>query len=172
MEDVLETSTLGGFTVKRNDASITEFATRKARALFIYLAYTGQPHAREFLAELLWEERSQEQALGNLRVALHNLRQHLAPYLVITPQIIGFDTDSKYWLDALELNKGLDTISKQGSQRLSRATAGRLEDTLALYKGEFLAGFYLRDSTTFEEWLTLERELLRQRVIEAYHGLI
>jgi len=43
----------------------------------------------------------------------------------------------------------------------------RLEQLLKLYRGEFLAGFSLDDSTLFEEWLLLKREWLHDRAINA-----
>src|SRR5690349_17037828 len=61
-----------------------QFETSTIEALLIYLACQGRPVGRDLLAELLWPERSQQQARTNLRVALHRLRRQLEPYLHIT----------------------------------------------------------------------------------------
>src|SRR5829696_2845077 len=52
-----------------------KFETRTVEALLVYLACQGRPLGRDALAELLWPERTQKQALANLSVALHRLRQ-------------------------------------------------------------------------------------------------
>ena len=67
---MLRIDTLGGLSITRDGEAVTQLATRKVAALLVYLASTERPCAREILAELMWEERTPERALGNLRVAL------------------------------------------------------------------------------------------------------
>ncbi len=43
---------------------------------------------------------------------------------------------------------------------------------VALYRGDFLAGFYLDGSPAFEQWALLERERLRTLAIAAYQQLV
>jgi DNA-binding SARP family transcriptional activator len=69
---------LGGLTIQREGQPITGLASRKAEALLVYLAANPRPHPREILAEMLWDERSQSQAMANLRVVLSSLS--IAPY--------------------------------------------------------------------------------------------
>ena len=42
----------------------------------------------------------------------------------------------------------------------------------ALYKADFLDGFYMDGSPAFEQWALLERERLRNLVISACHQLV
>ena len=42
---------------------------------------------------------------------------------------------------------------------------------MALYRGDFLAGFFLDDSPAFEEWLLLKREWLRREMLQALAAL-
>lgn len=144
---MLEIDTLGGLAIRRDGHPISTLAPRKAEALLIYLACTGRAHAREVLAELLWDERSQEQALTNLRKAIAGLRRELAPYLAITRRTVGLTNAGTYRLDVTELEAGLRPGSKELAQigRLSVLQAEHLERTLALYRGDFLAGFYIRE---------------------------
>ena len=135
-----------------------QLETRATDALLIYLACHGRPLVREVLAELFWPDRTQKQARANLRVALHRLRQKLAPYLVITPHNVGINPETAFVLDAAYFETHL--------------TAGRLSAALALYHGDFLDGFYLDGSSTFEQWALLERERLRTLAIAAYQQLI
>ena len=52
--------------------------SRLARRVSLFLASQPRPHPREVLADLLWDERAQSQALANLRVALSSLRRDFA----------------------------------------------------------------------------------------------
>jgi len=163
MNDVLEIRTLGGLAIKRNGQPVSGFASRKVEALLVYLACTRRAFPREVLAELLWEERSQAQALANLRVALTSLRQSVGPFITISRQMVGINPDSACWLDVTEFQAHLAAAGK--------TTAAHLEKALNLYQGDFLAGFYI-DSRGFEDWVLPERERLRLKVMDALDLLI
>jgi predicted ATPase len=47
-----------------------------------------------------------------------------------------------------------------------------LQSTVALYRGDFLEGFYLRESMGFEEWAILERERLQRTAVTLLWQLI
>jgi DNA-binding SARP family transcriptional activator len=72
----LEISTLGGLSIRLDGQPVTRLKPRNSEALLVYLTRSGRPLAREVLAELLWDERTRERVLGNLRVMLHSLRKH------------------------------------------------------------------------------------------------
>lgn len=164
MNEDLEIRTLGGLAVTCAGNLLRTFKSRKVEALLVYLASTGRDHPRDVLAEMFWPGRSQSQAMANLRPALNNLRQHVAPYVVITRDTAGMNPASRYWVDAADFEARLDAVDRlQGSQPL--------EDALNLYRGDFLEGFYV-DSADFEDWATLERERLRFRMIAATDRLI
>ena len=93
MSDILEISTLDGLSIHRDGKPLTDFASRKVEALLVYLACTGRPRPREVLAEMLWKERSQSQALANLRVVLSSLRKHLGLYVTITRDTAALNPD-------------------------------------------------------------------------------
>ena len=80
----LQLELLGGLHITQHGAALTTFVSGKAPALLGYLAVTGRPHFRAALAGLLWSDQSEDRARGNLRVVLNNLRQLVAPHLVIT----------------------------------------------------------------------------------------
>ena len=162
MGPLLRIHTLGGLTISIDDTPVTGFDSRKVQALLVYLACTGRTQPREVLAELFWEERTQSQALANLRVALTSLRQTVEPFVEITRESVGLSSSGQIWLDISEFESRLSTSGDEIT---------RIEAALDLYQGEFLAGFFV-DSTAFEEWATLERERLRFRVMEATDTLI
>jgi predicted ATPase/DNA-binding SARP family transcriptional activator len=167
VDERLQVETLGGLTLwlaKSPHVALAEpvhplhFDARSASALLVYLACQARLLARESIAEFFWPDRSQEQARTNLRVALHRLRQQLDPYLLITRQSVAIDRSSSVSVDCRAFEDHL--------------VAGRLAQAVALYKGDFLAGFFLDNSPAFEQWALLERERLRTLAISAYQQLV
>ena len=84
----LKLSVLGGLSIALGDQPVSGFVSRKVEALLVYLACERRDHQRESLATLLWDDLSQERALGNLRTALSNLSEQLQDYLLITRQTV------------------------------------------------------------------------------------
>src|SRR4030065_2609345 len=77
----LEITSLGRVAVHLDGRQVTGLASRKAEALLVYLAYTGQPAPREVLATMLWDDLPADRVLGHLRVLLTSLRKELASSL-------------------------------------------------------------------------------------------
>jgi len=168
----LKIFTLGGLTIQRRSKPVSGFASRKVEALLIYLACTNHPQPREVLAELLWDERSQDRAMGNLRVVLTSLRKQLAPYVNITRDTVSLNTDENIWLDVSELQTLLSS-SRQTDPRPSQASiVERLEQAVSLYQGRFLDGFYVRDCSGFERWMLREQERLQRVIIDVLSDLV
>src|SRR5262249_35925962 len=154
------------------DQHVTGFVSSKAEALLIYLACTGREHPREMLADLLWDNRIQNQAMSNLRTVTANLRQRLEPYIDVSRTTISLT--GLYRLDVAYLEAELNEARKQWTSEggLEQSAALQLEETLTLYRGDFLEGFSINDATGFEKWMLRERERLRRQAIEALHYLI
>ncbi len=171
--DRLTITTLGSVHIQVGRAPVTGFISRKVDALLIYLAANPREHPREMLADLLWDDLPQNRALSYLRTALASLQKQLAPYLLVTRHSIGIHPERDVWLDAAVLEQALDAAEAHWAQHgsFSRAAAAALEEALALYRGAFLEGFYLRDSREFEGWMILQQERLRARVLEAFFRL-
>ena len=149
---MLEIRTLGGLSIKRDGEPVTELKTRKVAALLVYLACTARVHPREVLAELFWEERTQAQSMTNLRGALSSLRKHLGDYLIITRDTVAMNPDAQIRLDTAMLEENLK--------------AGQMEEAIALYQGDFLEGFFVRGSSGFDDWVSVERERLHRIVLD------
>jgi DNA-binding SARP family transcriptional activator len=158
---------LGGFQVDTDDVLKTDIKSDKVRALLAFLAVEAdRSHPRESLAWLLWPDSSHQAAQTNLRSTLANLRKVIhdqdtsPPRLFISRETIQFNQASDSSLD-------VSALLMLPVKPLCEATQiGQLEHTLALYKGEFLHGFSLKDSPPFEEWTLLKREQISRRVIE------
>lgn len=157
---------LGPFQASLDGQPATGFESNKVRALLVYLAVeSARSHARESLAGLLWPDYPDRSALSNLRSALANLRQaiddrHAAPpFLLITRDTIQFNPASDHSLDVAALRD----LPRQPIEQIAHAAA--------LYHGDFLEGFSLADSPPFEEWVLVQREQLKLRVLDALRRL-
>jgi len=169
----LSLSLLGNFQVSLDGKLATDFKSNKVRALLAYLAIEAdRPHRREALADLLWPGWPDRSALDNLRYNLSNLRQAIGdrqaspPYLLITHDTIQFNINSDHWIDStrfLELTKPVVVAGADSVQVLEQA--------VALYQGNFLSGFAVKDSAPFDEWALLTREQLHRRMLNILHRL-
>jgi DNA-binding SARP family transcriptional activator/predicted ATPase len=166
--------TLGGLELRKDDQPLTALASRKAEALLVYLAAEDKPHPREVLADLLWDDRSTAQSLGNLRVLLNSLRKHLGEELEISRQTVRLRRIPHWRMDSLDFERLLDAEYEResGLTLLTETGAQTLEEALDLYRGDFLHGIYLRESSRFEEWASLTRERLRLAAMTALENLI
>ena len=173
MDDLLKITCFGGLSMTHGGSPVERFITRKVDALLVYLACNPREHPREVLGEMLWDDLSQERTMANLRTALSNLQAQLAPYLLVTRQTIAINPDSAYWVDANELDTTLTEAEEHWKRhgRFSSALIARVEKALALYQGNFLEGFHLRDARGFEGWMLLEQERHRTRVMDTYRHL-
>jgi predicted ATPase/DNA-binding SARP family transcriptional activator len=178
---VLTLSLFGPFRVAIDDVLVTGFPTDKVRALLAYLAIeTDRPHPRSSLATLLWPDMPEEIALRNLRKTLHRLQQTLAASLAPTEEGLFLATRQ-----VIQLNQHACSVDVAGFQaRLSAVAAhshrhlhlclpclDRLDQAVALYRGELLSGFALPDAEPFEEWLLLRREMLLHQVLQRLYDL-
>ena len=137
--------------VSRDGGGWLRQTTRSADRLLGYLALNGErPHAREKLAELLWEDAPPERARNALKTTLWRLRQSLEPceadrgrFLKIgRAGEIGLNFSSDLWCDAHEF-----VFALHGPD------PGKLRDSVLAVEGELLEGFY-------DDWIIAERERL------------
>lgn len=173
MESELHIQTLGGLQIERDGKPVTGFVSRKVEALFIYMACNPREHPREILAEMLWDDLTQERTMANLRQTLSDLQKQLASYLLVSRQAIGINPDMPYWLDLALLNEALDAADRHYRQKrdYSAGIARQLDEVLDLYHGNFLDGFYVKGARGFDGWRLLEQERARGRVLDALQRL-
>ncbi len=167
---------LGGFRVEADGEPVYGFETDKARALFSFLIVEAdRPHRRETLAGLLWPDRPDTVARANLRQALVRLRRALGddvsqrdqaqhhpapanhvearrppPFLFVTRTDVQFNAASDYALDVAQL------------EAFTRPQAGgplpRLQLLPEVLCADFLAGFAIPESETFQAWVLNRQE--------------
>ncbi|MCL4301526.1 MAG: tetratricopeptide repeat protein [Anaerolineae bacterium] len=155
---------LGSPEVWLDGQVVTGFRSGKARALLYYLAVSGRAQPRSVLTGLFWGEVAEQHARRSLTMTLSNLRQLLGSHLDIARETVAFDANSPYWLDVPVFEAGVAAAS-QGQD------IEELKQAIALYRGDFLEGFYLHDAPEFEQWVLVERARLRERVLRALHLL-
>ena len=146
------------------DGTPIEIDTRKAVALIAYLVVTGQRHGRDILATLLWPEYDQPHARGALRRTLSTLNKALAgESLDIGRETVGMAADANLWVDVNDFNHYLGECRTHGHQAGEVCTACLvpLSRAVTLYHDDFLAGFSLRDSPSFDDWQFLQADILR-----------
>jgi DNA-binding SARP family transcriptional activator len=171
---------LGPFHVTLDEEAVTEFESSKVRALLAYLAVeAARPHSRDSLAGLLWPDQPDRTARRNLSQALFNLRQTIhdagadPPFLRVTRRTVQFNPDSDHWLDVTAFTAHVAASEAHAHPRLETCEPcmERLAQAVELYRGEFLAGFFVGDSVPFEEWATLLRERFHRQVLDALYHL-
>lgn len=164
---------LGGFEVWSEDRQVAGFESQKVRALLAYLVcHRRRSFSRDHLAELLWPDRSPESTRHALRQAIYNLRTNLpangsAPPLLANHLEIGWNPAADCWLDV----EAFEEAQLRGMERAS-VDLQHLSTAAQLYRGELLAGFFVKDSPGFEEWMLTEQARLRESALEALRRLI
>ena len=168
----LDISLLGPLAVAEDHEPATGFDSDKVRALLAYLATEAdRPHRNQSLATLLWPDLPEREADEKLHGVLANLRSVILDakadpsHLTITKETIQLNLDSEVQVDVqtLEFEIGKVDLSDKGVEDLDRA--------LRLYRGEFMEGFAIPDSSPFEEWMMQVREHLRREVLDAHQKL-
>jgi DNA-binding SARP family transcriptional activator len=137
--------TLGQLRCSSGDIELKELPAQRLRcAVLLYLALE-QEVTREAAASLLWPERDDERARHALSQKLYELRQALGEEWLQT-QSDRMRVTAEVRVDAHDF---VDAVQR-----------GALEDALAAYRGDFLAGFYLPESKSFESWVDGHRARL------------
>jgi predicted ATPase/DNA-binding SARP family transcriptional activator len=156
------------------DGAAVALGTRKALALLAYLAVTGQEHARPALAALLYPEYDEDRALANLRRTLWALNSSgLGPYLVLSPGGITLRPEASFWTDLHAFHQALAACRAHGHRldEICSECLSSLTQAADLCRGDFLAGFSLKDSAEFDEWQTLQTESLRHEAASVFERL-
>jgi predicted ATPase/DNA-binding SARP family transcriptional activator len=157
------------------DGLYLEMDTRKASALLAYLAVSGVPQQRDVLAAFLWPELDQMRARGALRRTLSTLKSAIGPaWLEASREEVRLVAAPGLWVDVWQFRRLL-AESRAHRHPPGEACQGclpQLEQAVSLYRGDFLAGFSLRDSVNFDDWQFLQSEQLRREFSAALEQLV
>ena len=177
----LSLSLLGPFTATVDEAPLPKLQTAKVQALLSYLVVEatiapGVSHPRETLMHLLWPDIAQKSAQNNLRQTLYRLRQIIpeltsrttaspCPFLLADNQSVQVNEAAIFTLDVAEFSRLL-AINVDNPDWLTQFALA-----VDLYRGDFLADFYLPDSEPFETWARTHRESLRRQMLDSLDRL-
>src|SRR3954471_5776859 len=90
---------LGQPRLERDEEPI-ELNLRKALALLVYLAVSGQPHSRDALATMLWPESDGREGRARLRRTLHRLQEAIGNDILESGhEAIRLHPHADLWLD-------------------------------------------------------------------------
>ncbi len=144
---MLRVRLLGDLAIEVDGTAVEPPASRRARALLGWLALDRRMHPRSGLAARFWPDVLDQSARTSLRSALSALRRALGPggerYLIATRDEVGLADVSLVWTDVAEFERCLEE--------------NRLEDALALGRGELLSGLE-------DDWVYEPRDGHRDRV--------
>lgn len=121
----------------------------KRAALLVYLAVAGPRgvQRRDTLLALLWPESDQVHARHALSQLVYQLRRALGTEAIHSHGDDAVSVDG-VWCDVAAFEAAL--------------ADNRPEDALELYRGDFLAGFFVPDAAAeLDEWIAAERTRLR-----------
>lgn len=138
---------------------------RKSLALLAYLAAHGQAHTREALAALFWGDSDDARAAAYLRNTLWTINRTLGDgWAVIEDDTVQFNADSDIDVDIRQFRALIapQNASPVTDDVVRRARAGALAQAVALYRGEFMAGFTLPDAPAFADWQMVMGEEMRR----------
>ncbi|MGC9394775.1 MAG: AAA family ATPase [Anaerolineae bacterium] len=162
------------------DGEAIHIRRRKVMALLAYLAVTGRCHQREALATLLWPEYDPSSARADLRRTLSVLNRELGGDGVLADrETAQLNPELELSLDVTAFQQTLAACETHAhpATEVCPACVPLMEQAVALYRDDFLAGFTLDDSAAFDEWQFFQTEGLRDalagaltRLVEWYSG--
>ena len=159
----------GEFNLAYEDAPVPALSSTRLHAMLAYLLlHREAPQPRQHLAYLFWPDAPETQARNNLRQTLHQLRRALPE----ADRFLYGDAHSLRWREdasfSLDVAAFWDALARaDAAEHLGDHSGWRsaLEEAVGLYRADLLPSCY-------DEWITPEREHLRQRYLGALAALV
>src|SRR3954452_8703904 len=142
---------LGSLAIEVDSKPVDPPASRRAQALLGWLALNPGMHARGLVAGRFWPDVLEASARQSLRSAAWSLRRALG-------------ADGEHVLRALREEIGLDGALTDLQEWEEHVAAGRLEEAIALERGDLLAGLD-------DDWVHEAREEHRARLAQVFERL-
>lgn len=157
------------------DGKPLQTSRHKALALLVYLAMRPGKQSRGVLSGLLWPEYEQEKAFAYLRRTLWEIHTLLGEgWIEADRDAIGINPKVDILLDVVEFQTHLEAFHRHKHPALTVCLEcmAHLHTAALLYRGDFLSGFFLRDSVSFEDWQFFQNEALRNDYSGALQKLV
>ena len=139
---------------------IQRWQSNRAKSVFAYLiSKRSAPVSRDILMDLIWPDYDTQSAANNLKTAIHDLRQNLAPLfsdpdypiILLSPEGYMINPDIELQVDA-EIFEKLWNLGKHLEKEGQTEEAIRhFKKAASLYQGDYLA------NSLYEEWTISRR---------------
>ncbi len=182
LEAILARETAVGADGKDAPGTRAEFQTkplkisrRKSFALLAILAMNRKIRQRQALMTVLWPDTEPGLAYSYLRRELSVLHRALgSQWLTIDRDTVGLTEHGDFWVDVDEFRRNLAACGEHGHAvgEVCPRCMPQLMNAVALYQGDFMAGFSFRDSPNFDEWRFFEAEQLQNDFMGALARLV
>ncbi len=160
---------LGDFGLVNGDEPVSRVNTPRFQSLLAYLIlHQDAPLLRQRLAFLYWPDSSETQARNNLRQMLHGLRLALPSFdalLYADTQVVQWRPTVPFSLDVTDFEQALALADEAERHADVSARRSALERAINHYSADLLPSCY-------DDWITAEREQLRQRHLHALDQLV
>jgi DNA-binding SARP family transcriptional activator len=166
-QDQIRIHCFGHFEVQRNGRIVNDWRRDKAKVLLKQLVAHNGSIKRDVLADLLWPDAEAEQALRNLRVALHALRRAIecgenrdeTPVILTRGDTFHLNPLATVWVDTQEFRRLYAAADAEWRR-------GRIEESVRLYADaeQLYRDDYLVDDL-YEQWTFLPREQLKDKYL-------
>jgi DNA-binding SARP family transcriptional activator/Flp pilus assembly protein TadD len=165
----IECRFLGGAELLVARAPVT-VDTRKAIAIVAYLSVQGSA-SRDTLASLFWPDSNESRARSSLRRTLSSLRTAADGAVVADRATVRLAPE--VGVDVSAFHDAIAAIGEHDhpAHDVCRDCVPSLELAATLYRGDFLAGFSLRDAPDFDDWVRPVAEGLRLECASALERL-
>jgi predicted ATPase/DNA-binding SARP family transcriptional activator len=170
----LQIDLLGSPRITLDDQPV-HINTARAIPLLAYLAITGKSQPREALANLLWPESTQKQALAALRTTLWRIKTaKLDQWINLSRNEIGLNYQKNISIDVVNFKRLLDKCSTHGHppSQICLYCTPVLTEAIELYRGEFMAAFDISKAPTFDDWRMLQSVSLQILHLSALERLV
>jgi DNA-binding SARP family transcriptional activator/pimeloyl-ACP methyl ester carboxylesterase len=154
---------------------VLDISLRKALALLAFLIINEGEYGRDYLATLLWPESDQKNARASLRRTLYRINKSTDESLLTTSaDSITINPSVEILVDVETFRRIVDEWSEKPlpSMESDALRTQALENAVALYTDDFLAGFSISDCHKYEEWRFFEAEKLRVSLVRILEELI
>jgi DNA-binding SARP family transcriptional activator len=167
--DTLQIRLLGDFSIKVREEPVAALNKPRLQSLLAYLLlHRDVPQFRYYLANLLWPDSSEAQALTNLRKLVYLITQALPPDCAL----IQADNQILQWNQSIAISLDVDEFHRLlAGEPFAQLPLENLEKAQSLYQGDLLPSCY-------EDWVVTEREHLQQvfitlldQLVERYENL-